>query len=245
METVELTVIGCSDAFGSGGRRNTCFHFKTPTDQFLVDCGASSIPGLKENNIAIEEISTIIISHFHGDHYGGLPFFLLEAVKNNRTKPLTIVSPPGCRENVVRLLALLYPGSEILEKLDLKFLDFTAQEMIVHENLSLFALPVIHSEKSLPHGIRIRTAGKIISFSGDTEWTENLINICENADLFICECTFFSAKVKGHLSYKELTSHLPELNFKNILLTHFDDQMLRNRHRVTHACAEDGMKISI
>ena len=117
--------------------------------------------------------------------------------------------------------------------------------MIINEDLSLRALPVIHTEKSLPHGVRIHTAGKIISYSGDTEWTENLMALCENADLFICECTFFLARVKGHLSYKELTSHLPEMKFHNLLLTHFDEQMLKNRHRVTHACAEDGMKINI
>jgi ribonuclease BN (tRNA processing enzyme) len=245
MEIVQLTVIGCSDAFGSGGRRNTCFHLKTPSNQFLIDCGASAISGLKEHNIDYEAISTVFISHFHGDHYGGLPFFLLESAKNNRSKPLTIVAPPGCRENVARLLALLYPGSNILEKLDLQFIAFTNQEIIINDDLSVVALPVIHSEGSLPHGIRISTAGKIISYSGDTEWTENLVTLSKNADLFICECTYFSARVKGHLNYKELTSHLPEMNFRNLLLTHFDNQMLKNRHKVVHACSEDGMKIII
>ncbi|KAA6439255.1 MBL fold metallo-hydrolase [Dyadobacter flavalbus] len=245
METVELTVIGCSDAFGSGGRRNTCFHIKTPSTQFLIDCGASAFPGLKELNIDTEEISTIIISHFHGDHYGGLPFLLLEAARNLRKKPLTIVSPPGCRENMHQLLALLYPGSNIMEELDLNFLEFTDEEMVIRDDLKLIAKPVIHSEASLPHGIRIHTSGKIISYSGDTAWTENLIALSENADLFICECTFFTGKVKGHLNYTELARQLPKMNFRNILLTHLDKQMLKNRHKIAHACAEDGMKILI
>lgn len=245
MEPVELTVIGCSDAFGSGGRRNTCFHIKTPSDQFLIDCGASAFPGLKELNIDTEEISTIIISHFHGDHYGGLPFFLLEASRNLRTKPLTIVSPPGCSENLHQLLALLYPGSNIMEKLNLEFLEFTDEEMIIKDDLRLIAKPVVHSPASLPHGIRIHTAGRIIGYSGDTEWTENLIILSQDADLFICECTFFTGKVNGHLNYIDLTTHLSKLNFRNILLTHMDKQMLKNRHKVVHACAEDGMKIVI
>jgi len=245
MESVELTVIGCSDAFGSGGRRNTCFHFKTPSHQFLIDCGASAISGLKEYNMDMEAIDTILISHFHDDHYGGLPFFLLEAAKSRRTKPLTIVSPPGCKENIARLLALLYPGSEIMDKLHLRFFAFTDQEITVFEDLSIIALPVIHSEKSLPHGIRISTAGKIISYSGDTEWTENLVTLSKNADLFICECTYFTARVKGHLSYTELKSHMTKMKYRNILLTHFDNQMLKNRHKVVHACAEDSMKIII
>ncbi|GGB81354.1 MBL fold metallo-hydrolase [Dyadobacter sediminis] len=245
MKPVELTVIGCSDAFGSGGRRNTCFHIKTASNQFLIDCGASAYPGLKELNINPEEISTIIISHFHGDHYGGLPFFLLEAAEKQRTKPITIVSPPGCSEKMHPLLALLYPGSNIMEKLNLRFMEFSDEQMIVNDDLELIARPVVHSSASLPHGIRIYTAGKIIAYSGDTEWTDQLISLAENADLFICECTFFTGKVKGHLNYAELKSHLPKMNFRKILLTHLDKQMLKNRHKIVHACAEDGMKILV
>ncbi|MGB4775245.1 MAG: MBL fold metallo-hydrolase [Daejeonella sp.] len=79
MEPIKLAVTGSGDALGSGGRLNTCFYLETPYLNFLLGCGASVPPGLKKNNIATNSIDIIFITHFHGDHFGGLPFFLLEA----------------------------------------------------------------------------------------------------------------------------------------------------------------------
>ena len=74
MKTVRLTVTGSGDAFGSGGRLNTCFYVESPDVNFLIDCGASVLPGLKKNQVKPHDIDLIMITHFHGDHYGGLPF---------------------------------------------------------------------------------------------------------------------------------------------------------------------------
>src|SRR3546814_8896373 len=96
MTDTRLTVIGCSDAFNNGGRNHTCFFVKNPSVCFLIDCGANTCSGLKQHHIYNEEIDVIVISHFHGDHYGGLPFFLLEAAALRRKTTLTIMSPQGC-----------------------------------------------------------------------------------------------------------------------------------------------------
>ena len=75
---VKLQFIGCGDAFGSGGRSNTCFHVTGEDVNVLIDCGATSLPALKREKIAREAIDLILITHFHGDHFAGLPFFLLD-----------------------------------------------------------------------------------------------------------------------------------------------------------------------
>ncbi len=67
---MKLTVIGSSDAFGSGGRLQTCFHVTHPGGQFLIDCGATSLIGLARQGIDPNGISAIFISHLHGDHFG-------------------------------------------------------------------------------------------------------------------------------------------------------------------------------
>lgn len=245
MTEIKLTFIGTGDAFGSGGRLSTCFYVKAPDSGFLIDCGASSIPGLKMNGIDIKDIGTILITHFHGDHFGGLPFFLLEAAVCRCEKPITVVSPPGCKEKVTQLLSLLYPGTEVLEKLNISFLEYQPFETIVTGGLKVQAYPVIHSEAAFPHGLRIHIADKIISYSGDTEWTDNLIPLSADADLFICECNFFNLQVRGHMNYQSLKLWLPGLTCKKIILTHFDNEMLNNTDQIDAECAFDGMKVDI
>lgn len=245
MAEIKLTFIGSGDAFGSGGRLSTCFYVEVSGSGFLIDCGASSIPGLKMNGVNLDDIDTVLITHFHGDHFGGLPFFLLEAAVYRRGKPITIVSPPGCKEKVSQLLSLLYPGTEVLEKLNIRFLEYQPFETIDTNQLTVQAFPVIHSEAALPHGLRIHIADKIISYSGDTEWSDNLIPLSADADLFICECNFFSLEVKGHMNYRDLKSRVPGLTSKKIILTHFDNEMLNNIDQVDVECAFDGMIVKI
>lgn len=69
MNNVELTVIGCGDAFGSGARSHACFYVKAPHCGLLLDCGASAIPGLKKYGISIHDIDTVLITSFHTGEY--------------------------------------------------------------------------------------------------------------------------------------------------------------------------------
>lgn len=243
--SVSVQIIGCGDAFGSGGQINTCFYLKNLSVQLLIDCGATSLPALKKQQIDIRGIDLIIITHFHGDHYGGLPYLLLDLAINGQQKPLTIISPPGCRERVVKLLDLLYPGSTVLEKLEVEFRDYQPYQIHHVGEITLTAFPVIHSEETLPHGIRLKIGEVIIAYSGDTEWTESLVELCANADLFICECSFYHTQAIGHLSYLELQQHLKLLEYKRILLTHFDEEMLYNLEQVSLDYAKEGQVIEL
>lgn len=243
MSSVTITVIGSGDAFGSGGRMNTCFHVKTASFQVLIDCGATSLVGLKSNGININDIELIAITHFHGDHYGGLPFLLLQSAVYGRKKPLYIVSPPGCKERVIELLHLLYPGSQVLEKLSVEFIEYQPYDIIETQFLRIKVYPVKHTKAALPHGLRISIDDKVISYSGDTEWTEELLELAKDSDLFICECSFFSRSIRGHLSYQTLITHLSSLVCKHILLTHFDSEMLDKLGQIDLDCATDGRVI--
>jgi ribonuclease BN (tRNA processing enzyme) len=140
---------------------------------------------------------------------------------------------------------LLYPGSKVLEKLNVDFQEYQPYETIGTDHLCLTAYPVIHTEAAIPHGLRIRLENRIISYSGDTEWTENLVKLSEDADLFICECNFFALQVKGHLNYHLLKEKVKNLACKQILLTHFGTEMLDNLDKVGLKCASDGMMIEL
>ncbi len=240
-----LTVIGSGDAFGSGGRLNTCFHVRCTSGQFLIDCGATVLSGLKQHGLKVQDIDVILITHFHGDHYGGLPFFLLDYARLAPDRRLTIVSPPGAKQRVQQLLDLLYPGSLSLNQLNLEWIGYEPHQLVQTPYLSVQTYPVVHVAAAIPSAFRISLQGKIISYSGDTEWTPSLVELAKDADLFICQCNFYDSKKKGHLDYQTLQSHLPELSCKRLWLTHFDEEMLANLDRVELSCAAEGKQISL
>lgn len=246
-DPVQLTFLGCGDAFGSGGRLNTCFFVNAPSTRFLIDCGATSLVALHRQGLTTDEIDTILITHFHGDHYGGLPFVFLEAAKvRQRRRPLTVVTPRGGEQRTRDLMEQLYPGtSGAMEEIDVRFVDYEAYQEVDLESLQLTAYPVIHADAALPHGLRITVDGRVIGFSGDTVWTDELRSIADGAHLMVCECNFFESKVPGHLDYLTLQQHLDELDTDRIILNHLGEEMLSRLERVELTCAQDGMQVIV
>jgi ribonuclease BN (tRNA processing enzyme) len=240
---VSLKVLGCGDAFCSGGRNNSAFLIRTSKFSFLLDCGATTLLALKKHNIPLGSIDVIFISHMHGDHFGGLVFFLLEEKKNKRKKPIHIVSPVGMDDKLKTAVDLYYPGSGMLDELEVRYKFFGSHQKIEMENVTAESFPVIHSEETLPHGLRLTIGDKVIAYSGDTEWTDELFPLSENADLFICECNYFEEEGPNHISYSQLKGKT--LNCKQVLLTHLGEEMLANPDKVKYQMAEDGMEIEL
>lgn len=238
--TLKLTVLGCSDAFCSGGRRQTAFLLQHKDTHTLIDCGATTLLALKQNGLSVDSIDCIILSHFHGDHYGGLPFLILEAaIVQKRKKPLTLLSPPGLEPKLRQLFDCLYPGStDALKAFPIHYKAYTEGEELREQSLSVRAYPVKHAPQSQPHGLRIQVEGKTLAFSGDTGWHENLIPIARDAELFICECNFFKHESPHHLNYQQFLEKEKELKAQRIILTHLGEEMLEQRGELRHEVLE-------
>ena len=95
---MQLRFVGCGDALGSAAGSTPASTSRANSVNFLIDCGASSLPALKRLGIARDDIDLILITHFHGDHFAGLPFLLLDAQFTRRTRPLVIAGPAGHRD---------------------------------------------------------------------------------------------------------------------------------------------------
>jgi ribonuclease BN (tRNA processing enzyme) len=245
---MKLQFIGCGDAFGSGGRFNTCFHVTGNSTVFLIDCGATSVVGLKRLGIDANGVDLVLVTHFHGDHFGGLPFFLLEAqMGGKRERPLTIAGPPGLKERLESAMDVAFPGSpQQPTRFSLTLQELSVGKVVTINGIEIAAYPVVHTETAGPcFGYRMRIDGKVLAYSGDTEWTESLVEIGRDADLLICECYTYEKKVKHHTDFLTLKSHLPRISSKRLVLTHMSADMLAQRHHVSCETAEDGLVLEL
>jgi len=244
---MQLRFVGSGDAFGSGGRYNTCFHVTGERFNFLIDCGASSLPALKRNGIDRNKIEFVLITHFHGDHFGGLPFLLLEAQFTRRTCPLVVAGPAGIETRLNRLREALFENSTRREqRFELSVVELNAQETAGFGAVNVTPYPVVHGDSGGPFfGYRIEIGGRVIAYTGDTEWTETLIDLGRDADLFICEAYAFDRPIKNHLSLKVIEAHLPEIKPRRLNLTHMGEDMLERLGTIAHETASDGLVIEI
>ncbi len=247
---MKLTVVGSGDAFGSGGRLQTCFHVATAGEEFLIDCGATSLIGMQRLGLDPERVSSIFISHLHGDHFSGLVWWMIHAHHvTRRTCPLTITGPVGTEERFLAAAETLFPGSANLERrFELRFIEYTQGESIEVGPIRITPYEVRHPSGAPPYALRIETGGKAVSFSGDTEWIDSLIEAANGADLFIAECFGFDEALGYHMTWRDIEKHLDRLGAKRVLLTHMSAEMLAKRSEVRDPrvlIAEDGMIIDI
>lgn len=244
---MRLRFVGCGDAFGSGGRQNTCFHVTGEKANFLIDCGASSLPALKRSAIVRDDIDLILITHFHGDHFAGLPFFVLDAQFSRRTRPLVIAGPPGIEARLAQVMEALFEhSSKTAQKFELSVVTLTAGQTKPFGPVVVTPFSVVHGTSGGPFlAYRIETEGRVIAYSADTEWTETLIPLAQGADLFIAEAYTYDRIVKNHLSWRTLEAHLPDIQPKRLILTHMSDDMLQRLNLISHLAAHDGLTVEL
>jgi ribonuclease BN (tRNA processing enzyme) len=247
---MRLTIVGCGDAFGSGGRANTCFWLQTAKATVVVDFGASSLPALKALKLDPNAIDAIMLSHLHGDHFGGLPLLLLDyQFLARRERPLVIAGPPGTKARLEAAMEIFFPKSTGTKW---RF-PWRVQEIAVGVESdvlghSLLTAEVIHQSGAPSIALRLSDGDKTFAYSGDTEWTDALLPIAAGADLFICECYAYAGKMTGHLSWEILKPKIPVLGAKQIMLTHMNPSVLTRLNELRGEgalLAEDGLVMEV
>lgn len=247
---MKLTVIGCSDAFGTGGRLHTCFHVSAWGVEFLIDCGATTLLGLERQGIDPNGIPAIFITHLHGDHFAGLVWWLIHANHvAKRSAPLTVAGPKGIEARFVAAAEALFPGATATPRaFELRFVEYSEGAPLDIEGVRVTPFEVSHPSGAPPYALRFEVEGKVVAFSGDTEWVESLIDAASQADLFICECFAFEREARYHLNWRTIEKNLDRLAAKKVLLTHMGREMLDNRPAVTDprvTLAEDGLELVV
>jgi ribonuclease BN (tRNA processing enzyme) len=243
---LRLRFLGSGDAFGSGGRFQACLCLDGPADRVLIDCGATSLVAMKRAGIDPNSIGTVLLSHLHGDHFGGVPFLVLDGQFRRRGRPLTVAGPPGTRERVVSAMEVLFPGSSRADRrFHTELVEVEAGTATAIGAMTVTGFPVEHASGAPAYALRIEWAGRTIAYSGDTEWCEGLVDAARNADLFVCEAYTFERPVRYHLDHATLARHLDRIGARRVILTHLGPEMLARRNEAAVECANDGLIVDV
>ncbi len=224
-----------------------CMLVEATGRKFLVDCGATAMTALRRDEVPPNDIGLIFLSHLHGDHFGGVPFLILDGqLVSRRTEPLTIVGPPGTERRVKQAMEVMFPGSADAERrFRVQIIELEPKRPSRFEDVTVTPFEVVHACGDPALALRIECGGRVLAYSGDTEWTETLVEVASEADLFVVEAYFFEKRVKFHLDYATLRSNRELLGAKRTVVTHMSADMLSRLGELDCEYAEDGKIIDV
>ena len=247
MHSTRVIFLGTGDAFSPEGRCQAGYVIESPGSSLLLDCGSTILVSLHGHTIPAEPIDAIFLSHYHGDHIAGLPFLFLHFINMEpRNRPLKIIGPPGVEDRVIAIFRAMYTDTAA-EPLPFKieFIEVQPQKQLRFKDIGITPFPVPHQSSSPSFGCEIEAGGRKIVYSGDTGWTEDLITHTQNADLFICECSYFNTRIENHMDYLRIKDHLGRFGAKRIVLSHIGQELLERRKDVELEIAYDGLIVDL
>ena len=226
----EVVMLGTGNAFLPYGRYHS---FVMIDGKHVVDCPPTALASFRRAQVPLSDIETIFITHVHGDHVFGFPFFLLERryiSDRDSSRPLTIVAAPGVKQRLEQLCALAYPGSleEVFSKV--KWREETEGELEC--GLTWRRFRVHHDESVDPYGYHFNP-GKEASFihSGDSGPCDSLYDEMAHASMAILEMGLPEWVESDHhhkpSDVEKIAKQLPELP---MIITHtYIDEPQENR----------------
>jgi ribonuclease BN (tRNA processing enzyme) len=225
---MRVTFVGTGDAFNSGARAHTCFRLDCSGRTLVVDFGASVLSAWRKLGLDLCEIDAVLVSHLHGDHFGGLPFLLLDFqfVSSCRER-LTIAGPPGTEARLHAAMETLFPISTRNKwRFEWSVLEIPVGAATTLAGFDIVTTEVLHPSGAPSTAVRAHRDGKVFAYSGDSAWTDRLVEVAQGADLFVIECSSGETPVPYHLDWPTLKSHLPELKAKRVAVTHMGESAL-------------------
>ena len=222
---MKFIVLGSGTAVPHAQRSSSGYWLETNNHTLLLDCSASAIHRMAQENLDWANLDAVWISHFHLDHVGGIAPFLF-GTRNappmrSRTKPLNIFGAKGLRNlletfdkaNDYKLFKQPFP-LEIVEVEPLEKFD-------ILPDVEAVALDTPHTDESLAIHLR-EASGKTLVYTSDTGFDITLGTFARNADLFVLECSFVKEKpLETHLELAEAIHLIRYATPKRAVLTHF------------------------
>lgn len=252
-DPLRLTFLGTGDPFGTGGRFQSAILLDGAHGRFLLDCGATTPLALARAGIDPNTIDGIVVTHWHGDHAGGLPNLALDLLigawygvpRVERQHPLWVAGPAGTEAWLRQALETFRwapPSDDALATL-IEHRPLVPGAPVQAGPLTIVPYTAAHTPEALC--LRLEYDGTVIGYSGDTAWTEALVDVADGADLFICQTYSFEQAQRVMLSYRVVAEQRTRLRCRRLILTHIGPEMQARLAEVPEEIAEDGLTIEL
>jgi len=243
LRIMKLQILGTGTAIPRIERNSSAYLVSADGLNILIDVGPAVVRRLLERGFDVDDIDVVIVTHFHVDHTADLStfFFACNYGKVARTKPLTIIGGNG--------ITRFYQGLRyVFPWIEPKTYGLAVKRLVngshAFNGITITTAPVKHN----PESIAVRLDEKrSVTFSGDTDYSQNLIKLADRTDLFVVECAFPERKVKGHLNLEYLDKIVQKAHPKRVLLTHLypDWDTYKGVLHDPYLIAEDGMEVEV
>jgi len=227
---MQIKFIGVGEAFDED-LSNTSIQVRAAGNagksSILLDCGFTAPPSFWKSCPHPDDLDAIWISHFHGDHFFGLPALLTRFHEMKRKKPLLILGQDTVDKVVTQTVELAYPS--VLSKFDydIRFLALEPGKTVEAAGVTWRSAVNGHSQKDL--AVRIESGGKSIFYSGDGSGTNESLALARGADLVIHEAFRLDTNITGHGTAKSCIEFARMAKARSLALVHIERNERRNR----------------
>ena len=220
-----VTILGSGTCVPSLQRSSCSVLLEVGGSALLFDSGPGTMRRLLEANTSIFDISHIFYSHFHPDHTGELvPLIFSTKYSGGRQRrdTLTVAAGSGLLDFFGKLKDVYGHWVELESGLlNLVELDNKKRDSLQFTNFSVESAPMAHNDESIAYRIT-GPDGSSVVYSGDTDYTDNLIDLAKGAELLICESALPDhMRVEGHLTPSLAGQIAAKSEVKKLVLTHF------------------------
>lgn len=211
---MKVTVVGMWGSFPNVNGATSGYLFQSQDFNLLVDCGSAVLSKLQQY-VAVENLDAVILSHYHNDHTADVgPLQHARLVKRHM----------GIQQQTLPIYGHAldeFEFSRLTHEPDTLGIAYDPEKPL---QLGPFTITFMKTDHPVPcFAMRITDGTSTVVYSGDSAYKDDLKKLAKQADLFICECSFYAnmdASTFGHMNSVEAATIAKDAEVKTLVLTH-------------------------